>query len=144
MRYPSSLRPALFCFALLVGGENVFAQRDPRLEKLTPEQVKSELKQVEAEIDRLTKSSDAPDAWKDLLKAEADLRELSKAYGTLRTRLDELQARDDIRSWREKIEKLRDQHYDLEWYDARYTRLAGKKIWHGSLNRRHLNSNGSA
>jgi len=124
---------ALMLYVLALSNSCAVAQNDAELEKLTPEQVQAELKRVTAEIERLTNSPQAPPQWKELLRLQEERREAtSKRWEierSLNARIDPIEEMDVVRRWEAPISQLKEKKSDLENYDARYSRIAGKRIF---------------
>jgi phosphate transport system substrate-binding protein len=67
------------------------------------EQLRSEIKRLQGQIQALRWSADAPESWKQYLAIE---KKLSEDYSGLRRRMFELSQRSDYAAWERRIEPL--------------------------------------
>jgi phosphate transport system substrate-binding protein len=96
---------------------------------LAAEQVKDGIKRLENEIAALRNSSDAPAAWKEMLKVESQLAQTKRQHWNeqqpLRAKLSELSQARDARAWDDRVTQLEERLKALQAQDFKLTKDAG-------------------
>jgi ABC-type phosphate transport system substrate-binding protein len=105
------------------------ADDGPPPASLSAHQLKSEIKRLQEEIEKLRQSPQAPTSWKEMRKIEAKLDEMRQARWTEEERLARLSSSEDAALWGAKIETLESRLRDLETEDYKLTRDAGRRLY---------------
>jgi ABC-type phosphate transport system substrate-binding protein len=104
------------------------------LPSASPEQLKREIQKLEAEIERLRTSPEAPQGWKERMQLEDKLEALRhkrwQEDTPLRTRLVELRQMPEVAEWQDSINELGRRVRELQDLDRRLTLDAGVRLFH--------------
>jgi phosphate transport system substrate-binding protein len=119
--------------ALALLSAAVAAQEPPPANTLSSEQLDLEIKRTSAEIEKLESSPEAPAAWKEKQKVDAEFQRRKEAFWSeelkLSSQSQDFDSDPEVRAYSEKIADLTKQLTGLELAKRRSTRNAGLQLF---------------